>query len=178
MNLFSSAKICQLSLYRKDLFSSQDEDELSHKTSRPLLGSQAGKEEVIDGAEWTQVGSDVEKPKQLLGFIPEIETISLLMKYEKIWASFCVLATDSSTYLEQELGIPFPFNYIVFVLSTIVSLYLSTYLKTLLCKKKNKETHVFNNIDAVDLGKIMKLLEKIEGQGKGQIKVSNYQLYF
>lgn len=133
----------------------------------PLQSGYQDQNELIEGAERTNLGAHDEMP-QPVSFVGEIETIGLLMKYEKIWESFREFTDVSVEYMESDLGIPFPFNYIVFVLSTILSLYFTTFLKSLICPKKPKDTHVFNNIDSVDLSKLMKMLEKIEKQGQGQ----------
>lgn len=115
-------------------------------------------------AERAQVGPHEEMP-QMVGFIGEIETLGLLMKYEKIWENLSLFAEDSVGYMEKQWGIPYPFSYIVFILSSICSLYFANILRGLLCPKKKKDTHVFNNIDSVDLSKLMKVLERIEKQG-------------
>ena len=87
---------------------------------------------IIEGAERTKLGEGAEEVPTPLGFVAEIETLSLLMKYEKIWYGFKQFADESAAYFEKDLGIPYPFNYIVFILVTIVTTYLTNILRGLL----------------------------------------------
>lgn len=140
------------------------------------MGDYVGQDQghIFEEAEITQVGEheDIGQPTMFIG---EVETIGMLFKYGRIWESFQEIADSSAGYLENEFGVPYPFNYIVFVLTTICSLYISNLLRTLLFPKKPKESHVFNTVDAVDMSKLMRVLENIEKQGStsgGKVAVS------
>ena len=126
---------------------------------------------IIEGAEVAQAGSPI--PDQPVAFFAEIETISLLMKYEKIFESFKEMAFNGADYLEKDLGVPYPVNYVIVAMSSILSLYLSSLIRPLLCPKKRQNTHVFNTIDSIDMAKLMKTLEKIEKQGSGATQVAS-----
>lgn len=160
-------------MYRENK-TEEDQDHGMGERQEPLLGSVRGPDEyeIIEGAEVTQVGPHGEMP-QPVSFIAEFETITLLMKYEKVFYSLKEFAFSSVDYLESDVGVPYPFNYIVFILGSICSLYMTSILKSLMCPKKPKDTHVFNNIDSVDLSKLMKVLERIEKR-EGNAKQDNY----
>ncbi|CAI2361523.1 unnamed protein product [Moneuplotes crassus] len=158
----------------EDLYDSQDshvpsgdhlQQQVEHGGRSSLGSSNSG--QLIEGAERVKLGDeakDVPQPTMLIG---EIETISLLFKYEKILYGIKEFADTYAEYFEKELGFPYPFNYIAFVVVTIVTSYIANKLRNLVFPKKKKDAHVFNNIDSVDLSKLMKLLEKIEKQETG-----------
>ena len=117
---------------------------------------------------------------QPVAFFAEIETVSLLMKYEKIFESISEMAFTGADYLEKEFGVPYPFNYIVVVLSSILSLYLSSIIRPLICPKSKQKQHVFNTIDSVDMSRIMKTLEKMDSKindNKNVVKSSDFIIH-
>jgi hypothetical protein len=72
------------------------------------------------------LGEGANEVPQPVGFIAEIETVSMLMKYEKIFYSFMEFSGSSVEYLEQELGVPYPLSYVIFILGVVCSLYISS----------------------------------------------------
>lgn len=127
-------------------------------------GQQGDTPEVIEGAEVVQSGSDM-PPPQPVAFFAEVETITMLMKYEKIAQNVIAVVDDYAKVLE-DYGIPSPFSYIIVITSSILSLYTTRVVKSLVCPpKKAKPTHVFNTLDSVDMSKLMIILQKIEKQG-------------
>ena len=116
--------------------------------SRKKSGIKSSKQP-IEGAEITQLGPNNEVPKPV-GFVAEIETISLIFKYEKVIETVKEFISGGAKSLEKEYGVPFPFNYIIMITGSIVSIYVSNLLRGYMCRKKKEPTHVFNTVDHID----------------------------
>jgi len=81
--------------------------------------------DIIEEAEIATLGSPDQIP-QPVSFFAEVEAITMLIKYERIVDGFFDFSGTSIEYLQNEMGVPSPFSYIIFFMGTIVSLYLST----------------------------------------------------
>lgn len=106
-------------------------------------------------------GNPDETPQPVM-FIAEIETFSMLMQYQKIITGMTESLNNGAEYLEREYGVHYPFNYIIVVLSTVVSMYVANQLRNMMCRKKKQDPHVFNTIDSVDMAKLMRILENLD----------------
>ena len=122
----------------------RQEDE--EKLKKPLLTSAP----LLEDAKVSELGPDNQVPKPV-GFVAEMETVSLIFKYEKVIATFKEFISNGAENLNTNYGVPFPFNYIIMIWGTVVSIYTSNKIREYMCRPKKAKPHVFNTVDHIDL---------------------------